>query len=493
MKSHSQRGINFKEASIFGQGSDGRRGYDLPSNGLPQADIGSLLPKDIIRDDLAGFPSLTEPEVIRHYTRMSQWNFSVDTNMYPLGSCTMKHNPRVNEAVARLAGFTNLHPLQDDEQAQGTLKLMSDLARWLCEITGLYSATLQPSAGAQGEFTGLMMIRAALEKRGAPRSKILLPDSSHGTNPASAVRCGYKPVTFKSGPDGKIDIDELDRLMDDQTAALMVTNPNTLGFFESGIVEAVKLVHDRGGFVYCDGANLNALMGKARFGDMGVDVAHINLHKTFSTPHGGGGPGAGPVCVTKELEPFLPTPVIAHENGAYRRDYDRPFSVGRMSGFHGNVGVLIRAAAYILSMGADGLTEATEAAVINANYIKARLKDHYHSPYPGRSMHELVLSDKIQNEHGVTTLDIAKALIDRGFHPPTIYFPLIAKGAIMIEPTETESRETLDDFCDAMIDIAEKAVSNPDSLRQAPENTIRNRLDETSAARNPQLRCDFCR
>jgi glycine dehydrogenase subunit 2 len=492
MKSHSQRGLNFKEDSIFGQGSDGRLGYDLPSSGLPETDIGSLLPEELIREDLAGFPSLTEPEVIRHYTRMSQWNFSVDTNMYPLGSCTMKHNPRVNEAVARFSGFTNLHPLQGDDQAQGTLKLMSDLADWLLEITGLYAATLQPAAGAQGEFTGLMMIRAALTKRGSARSKILLPDSSHGTNPASATLCGYEAVTLKSGADGKMDLAELDKLMDDQTAALMVTCPNTLGIFESGIVEASKLIHDRGGFVYCDGANLNALMGKARFGDMGVDVAHINLHKTFSTPHGGGGPGAGPVCVTKELEPFLPTPVITFQNKAYQRDYDRPQSVGRVGGFHGNVGVLIRAAAYILSMGAEGLTQATEAAVINANYIKARLKDHYHSPYPGQAMHELVLSDKIQNEHGVTTLDIAKALIDRGFHPPTIYFPLIAKGAIMIEPTETESRETLDDFCDAMIDIAEKAVSDPDSLKRAPENTVRSRLDETAAARNPQLRCDLC-
>lgn len=482
----------FSEKELFGRGSSGRGGYDLPLGGLPPVDISKLIPEGQARGELSGFPELSEPEVIRHYTRISQWNFSVDTNMYPLGSCTMKHNPRINEAVARLAGFAGLHPLQPDEDCQGTLRLIHDLGRWLCEITGLDAATLQPAAGAHGEFTGLLMIRAALEKRGDARSKVLLPDSSHGTNPASAVYSGYQAVTLKSGADGRIDLAELDRLMDNQVAALMVTNPNTLGIFESGILEVSKLVHDRGGFVYCDGANLSALLGKAKFGDMGVDVAHLNLHKTFSTPHGGGGPGAGPVCVGAELEPFLPTPVVVEKDGVYRLNHDRPESVGRIHSFHGNVGVLVRAAAYILSMGAEGLTEATEAAVINANYIRARLKDHYDVAYPGKNMHEVVLTDKLQNEYGVTTMDIAKALIDRGFHPPTIYFPLIAKGAIMIEPTETESPEDIDDFCDAMIDIAEQAKADPEALKRAPENTVRSRLDEATAARKPELRCSLC-
>jgi len=482
----------FTTDEIFGRGSAGRSGYTLPESGIDPIDPERVLPQGSIREALNGFPELSEPEVIRHYTRMSQWNFSVDTNMYPLGSCTMKHNPRIGEAVSRLRGFVGLHPLQGDEDAQGTLKLVHDLGRWLCQIVGLDSVTTQPAAGAQGEFAGLMMVRAALDKRGETRSKVLLPDSSHGTNPASSALCGYEVVTLKSGTDGRMDLAELDRRMDSQVAALMVTNPNTLGIFESGIIEAAKLVHDRGGFVYCDGANLSALLGKARFGDMGVDVAHINLHKTFATPHGGGGPGAGPVCVTKELEPFLPAPVVVEDNGVYRREWNRPDSVGRLHSFHGNIGVLVRAAAYILSMGPEGLVEATEAAVVNANYIRARLKGHYHIAYTGRCMHECVFTDKLQTKYGVTTVDIAKALIDRGFHPPTIYFPLIARGAIMIEPTESESLETLDDFIDAMIDIAQTAKTDPESIKASPKNSILDRLDETAAARNPRLRCGLC-
>ena len=341
-------------------------------------------------------------------------------------------------------------------------------------------------------MTGLLMIRAALEKRGDARRRVLLPDSSHGTNPASAALCGYETLTIKSGPDGKIDLAELDRRMDGSVAALMVTNPNTLGLFESGIMEAARIVHERGGFLYCDGANLAAVVGKARFGDLGVDVAHLNLHKTFSAPHGGGGPGAGPVCVTRELEPFLPVPVVIRRDESYALDFDRPLSVGRVHGFHGNVGVLVKAAAYILSMGPAGLVEATEAAVINANYIRARLEGYYEVAYAGRSMHELVLTDHIQNEYGVTTLDIAKGLIDRGFHPPTIYFPLIAHGAIMIEPTETESLETIDAFCGAMIEIAHAAKADPASLKAAPVTSVRRRLDEATAARKPDLRCPLC-
>lgn len=492
MKNQSQRGLLFTEDGIFGRGSKGRTGVDFGDTDIPQADPESLAESDYLRGDLKGFPELSEPEVIRHYTRLSQWNFGVDSNMYPLGSCTMKHNPRVNEVVARLKGFTSLHPLQPEADCQGVLKLIYDLGEWLCEIAGLDAATCQPAAGAHGEFTGLLMIRAALEKRGDARKKVLLPDSSHGTNPASAVFCGYQAQTLKSGPDGKIDMDELGRLMDDEVAALMVTNPNTLGIFESDIIGVAKLVHDRGGFLYCDGANLSALMGKARFGDMGIDVAHINLHKTFATPHGGGGPGAGPVCVTKELAPYLPVPVVRLENEKYTLDFDRPRTVGRIHSFMGNVGVLVRAAAYILSLGPEGIKEATEAAVVNANYIRERLTGHYHIPYPGRSLHECVFSDKIQNEQGITTLDIAKGLIDRGFHPPTIYFPLIVRGALMIEPTETEPKETIDAFCDAMTDIAEKAKTDPDSLKQAPVNAVRRRLDETFAARNPELTCSIC-
>jgi len=493
MSNQSQRGINFIEDEIFGRGTTGREGYTPPESGLPPLDPESALPAWALRGGLEGFPSLSEPEVTRHYTRMSQWNFAVDLNFYPLGSCTMKYNPRVNEAVARMGGFSTLHPMAPDSQAQGTLKVIHETQKWLCAISGMDAATLQPAAGAHGEFTGLLMIRAALTERGNPRRKVLLPDSAHGTNPASAVYCGYEAVTLPSGPDGRVDMQQLDRLMDDQTAALMLTNPNTLGIFESGVNRIAKLVHDRGGFLYCDGANLNAFLGKARFGDMGVDVAHINLHKTFSTPHGGGGPGAGPVVVKKELAPYLPLPVVEQgEDGEYRLAHDRPRSVGRVHGFHGNIGVILRAAAYILSMGPQGMTQVAETAVINANYIRARLGKSYHIPYPGRCMHELVITDKLQNEHGVTTLDIAKALIDRGFHPPTIYFPAIARGAMMIEPTETESLETLDGFCEAMIEIARLAETDPQSLKAAPVNTVRTRLDEAAAARKPQLRCSIC-
>ncbi len=492
MKSQLQQGHSFIEKDIFSQGSPGRSGIDIPTGGIPSVDPLSILGQDSVRGALEGFPELTEPEVIRHYTRLSQWNYGVDTNLYPLGSCTMKHNPRVNEAVARFPGFANLSPFAPDSSAQGSLRVMSDLAKWLCEITGLDFATLQPAAGAHGEFTGLLMIRAALKQRGNARGKVLLPDSSHGTNPASATLCGYTTQTIKSGPDGKIDLEELGGAMDETVAALMLTNPNTLGIFESQIEEISRIVHEKGGFVYCDGANLNALMGKAKFGDMGVDVCHLNLHKSFSTPHGGGGPGAGPVCVTKELAPFLPTPVVTCNDGKYSLDSDRPQSIGRIHGFTGNFGVLLRAAAYILSMGANGLKEAAEAAVINANYIKARLEKEYHLPYREPCLHEVVLSDKLQNKYDVTTLDIAKGLIDRGFHPPTIYFPLIVKGAMLIEPTETESLETLDEFCEAMIDIAKTAEKDPASLKNAPVTSPRGRLDEATAARNPQLRCTLC-
>ncbi len=489
----SQNGLVFEEETIFGRGSAGRRGIDIQMDGLPELDLAETFGIDQLRSPIEGFPEVSEPEVIRHYTRLSQWNYGVDSNLYPLGSCTMKHNPRVNEAVARMNGFTRLHPMQPTSASQGTLRMMHDLGLWLSELTGLPGCTLQPAAGAHGEFTGLLMVRAALTKRGDARKKILLPDSAHGTNPASAVYCGYQAVTLKSNAAGKIDLVELAEKMDDTVAALMVTNPNTLGVFESDIAEAAKIVHDRGGFVYCDGANMNAVMGKARFGDMGIDVCHLNLHKSFSTPHGGGGPGAGPVCVADELIPFLPTPVIVKGNEGYTLATDVPDSVGRIHGFFGNVGVLLRAAAYMLTMGPDGIREAAEAAVINANYIKARLKGHYHVPIEGHCLHECVLNDQIQQENHVSTLDIAKGLIDRGFHPPTIYFPLIVKGAMMIEPTETESKETLDAFIEAMIAIAEQAKTDPDALHAAPIMAVRRRLDEATAARNPELTCGLCR
>ncbi|HKJ04232.1 MAG TPA: aminomethyl-transferring glycine dehydrogenase subunit GcvPB, partial [Geopsychrobacteraceae bacterium] len=435
---------------------------------------------------LGGFPEVSEVDVVRHFTRLSTWNYGVDSGFYPLGSCTMKYNPKINETVARLPGLTGCHPHTPERLSQGSLKLMYDLQGALAEVSGFDHVTLQPAAGAHGELAGLLMIRAWHEAQGNSRKKVLIPDTAHGTNPATAALCGYQVVPIASGGSGVLTAETVAEYMDKDVAALMVTNPNTLGLFESDIREICDIVHAGGGMVYCDGANLNALMGIARPGDMGIDVMHFNLHKTFSTPHGGGGPGAGPVGITRKLEPFLPKPVVVKDGESYRLDSDRPLTIGRMRSFHGNFGVLVRAWAYILTMGSGGLKRVSQMAVLNANYIRARLEGSYHLPQPHRSLHEVVFSDK--NLGGdCHTIDVAKRLLDYGYHPPTIYFPLVVQGAIMIEPTETESREILDEFCDAMISIAREAKEQPELLHDAPVTTVLGRLDETAAARQPCL------
>ncbi|MDT8317040.1 MAG: aminomethyl-transferring glycine dehydrogenase subunit GcvPB [bacterium] len=476
------------EPVIFERGSQKRVGISLPDHGLENIDARAVIPEGYLRGEIKGFPELSEVDVVRHYTRLSQLNYGVDSGFYPLGSCTMKYNPKINETVARYAGFTNAHPYQPEELSQGNLELMFELQGLLAEISGLPHVTLQPAAGAHGEMTGMMMIRACHEKRGNARSKVLIPDTAHGTNPATSALCGYKVVPVKSNERGVIDPQDIERVMDEEVAAIMLTNPNTLGLFEENIIEIARIVHEKGGLIYCDGANMNALMGIAKPGKMGVDVLHLNLHKTFSTPHGGGGPGSGPVCVSAELAPYLPTPVVRKNNTTYSFDYNLPDSIGKVKGFYGNFGILVRAYAYILSMGDKGLERASRTAVIKANYIKERLKKYYDLPYDRPCMHECVLSDKTQASQGVKTLDIAKRLIDYGFHPPTIYFPLVVHGAIMIEPTETEPKRAIDEFCDAMIAIAKEAESLPDLLKEAPQNVRFRRLDEVKAAREPKLR-----
>ncbi|HLG17995.1 MAG TPA: aminomethyl-transferring glycine dehydrogenase subunit GcvPB [Blastocatellia bacterium] len=478
------------ESLLFERSRPGRVGYSLPSLDVASRSEEELVERRLLRDDdLDGMPELSEVDVIRHFTRLSTWNYGVDTGMYPLGSCTMKHNPRLNERVARIEGFANLHPLTPAAFAQGALEVIDRLEKCLTAITGLPAVTLQPAAGAQGELTGIMMIRAALIDRGNPRKRVLIPDSAHGTNPASAAICGYTVETVPSNADGVTDLDSLRRMMDEDVAALMLTNPNTLGKFEQNIEEICRLVHERGGFVYMDGANMNALVGVASPGAFGIDVMHMNLHKTFSTPHGGGGPGAGPVAVTRELEPYLPFPRVERAaDGALALDFDRPKSVGRVRAYLGNFGVLVRALCYILAHGDEGLREATETAVLNANYIAHHLKDTYDTPYPGRVMHEVVFSDKRQTPHGVRNADIAKRLIDYGFYPPTMSFPLIVQGALMVEPTESECREELDLFIAAMKSIDEEAATEPELLKHAPHTTKVGRLDEVAAARKPVLR-----
>ncbi len=476
------------EPLIFEIGSEGRSAYSLPDTDVPETDIKDILPEGMLREDISGFPEVSEADVVRHFTRLSRLNYNVDHGFYPLGSCTMKYNPRINEDVARLPGFSMIHPYQPPEISQGILKLMYELELYLAEISGMDRISLQPAAGAQGELAGMLMIRAYHTLRDDPRKKVILPDSSHGTNPASVSLCGYRAIEIKSDKRGLIDPKKLRQIMDEDVAALMLTNPNTLGLFEKDILEITGIVHDKGGIVYCDGANLNALLGIARLGDMGIDVLHFNLHKTFSTPHGGGGPGAGPIGIKDVLSDFLPVPVIKKEGDSYQLNYNVLHSIGKVKAFYGNIGVLIKAYAYIRTMGADGLRRVSEVAVINANYIRNRLQDFYDIPYNSHCMHECVLSDKIQGKHGITALDIAKSLIDYGFHPPTIYFPLIVKGAMMIEPTETETKETLDRFIEAMIDIAMRAEDDPESLRHAPSTTKVGRLDEVRAARKPNLR-----
>ncbi|CAN5673237.1 aminomethyl-transferring glycine dehydrogenase subunit GcvPB [soil metagenome] len=489
------------EGLIFERSQTGRIGYRLPKLDVESSDLDSIIPSEFLRDDdLDGVPEVSEVDVVRHFTRISTWNYSIDLGMYPLGSCTMKYNSRLNEKTARIGGFTNLHPLAPEEESQGALELMYRLQEDLAEITGLPGISLQPAAGAQGEMTGVMMIRALLEKREGQGSKerrvMLIPDSAHGTNPASAALAGFTVKTIRSNAEGLTDMDHLRELCEQGgIAGLMLTNPNTVGIFEKNIKEICELIHAAGGLVYMDGANMNALVGVARPGDMGVDVIHLNLHKTFSTPHGGGGPGCGPCCCTAELAEFLPVPRVVSEppasaggQAAYRLDYNLPNSIGRVKAFFGNFGMMIRALSYIYTHGAEGLKEATETAVLNARYVANELKDTYHMPYESDCMHEAIFSHKHQTRTGVHTLDIAKRLIDYGFHPPTIYFPLVVEGAMLIEPTESVGRADLDAFVDAMKDIDAEARDNAQLVIDAPHSTRIGRLDEATAARKPVLR-----
>ncbi|WP_298829301.1 aminomethyl-transferring glycine dehydrogenase subunit GcvPB [uncultured Planococcus sp.] len=477
------------QALIFELTKEGRVGYSLPTLDVPEVDLSELLPADLIRTEAAELPEVSELDIMRHYTALSNRNHGVDSGFYPLGSCTMKYNPKINETVARFPGFANIHPLQDEKTVQGALALMFDLQEHLKEITGMDEVTLQPAAGAHGEWTGLMMIRAYHEARGdLKRTKVIVPDSAHGTNPASATVAGFETVTVKSSDQGLVDLEDLKRVVGDDTAALMLTNPNTLGLFEEQILEMAAIIHGVGGKLYYDGANLNAVMSKARPGDMGFDVVHLNLHKTFTGPHGGGGPGSGPVGVKNDLLPYLPKPVLVKKDDAYTFDYDRPDSIGRVKPFYGNFGINVRAYTYIRSMGPDGLKAVTEYAVLNANYMMRRLQPHFDLPYDRHCKHEFVLSGRRQKKLGVRTLDMAKRLLDFGYHPPTIYFPLNVEEGMMIEPTETESKETLDAFIDAMIQISKEVEENPEIVQNAPHTTVINRLDETKAARKPVLR-----
>jgi glycine dehydrogenase subunit 2 len=517
------------EALLFEKSSPGKRAYKLPPLDVPAVDAAAIL-GSALRYDAAKLPELSEIEIIRHFTRLSTWNYAIDLGMYPLGSCTMKYNPRVNEFVSRIEGLAEAHPYRPESLSQGILEIIDLLQRCLTEITGMDAITLQPAAGAHGEFTGILLVRAWHESQGNARKRILIPDSAHGTNPATAAICGYQVENIKSNAQGGIDLEALARQVNDETAALMLTNPSTLGVFESEIHRIADILHAKGALLYMDGANMNALVGKVRPGDFGVDVMHLNLHKTFSTPHGGGGPGSGPVACKAFLEPFLPAPVLvrakeqspeqpaeweefdadraeieagpifraprpqntldANENGTQclRWEYNRPHSVGRVRAFYGNTGMFIRALAYILANGPDGLRQTTEDAVLNANYIRKKLEDLYELPYKTSSMHEVVFSDKRQQAYGVKTGDIAKRLIDYGFHPYTVSFPLIVPGALMIEPTESESLEELDLFVEAMRSIAQEVEETPDLVKTAPHSTRVSRLDEVRAARNPILR-----
>lgn len=477
---------------IFELSREGHNASRLPASDIDMLNPEDFLGQDMARETAANLPTVTEIEVVRHFTNLSHKNYGVDSGFYPLGSCTMKYNPKLNETAARLPGIADIHPHMPTKYTQGALKLMNELSEMLCEVAGLDAFTLQPAAGAHGELAGLMIIKAYHQKRGdLKRTKIIVPDSAHGTNPSSAAVAGFDIIEIKSHPDGSVNLEALKAALGDDTAGLMLTNPSTLGLFEKNIKEVADLVHEAGGLLYYDGANLNAIMGITRPGDMGFDVMHINLHKTFSTPHGGGGPGGGPVGVKAHLTSFLPVPVVEKVDGEFILNYDKPDSIGRMKGFNGNFLVLVRAYAYILTMGGNGLKEASEVAVLNANYIKERLKDHYLMLFDANCMHEMVFAGLKDKSNLVPTLDVAKRLLDFGYHPPTIYFPLIVDNAIMIEPTETESLETIDAFCDVMIQIAEEAKTDPMLLRNAPYNTIVRRVDEVLAAKTPILKFDF--
>jgi glycine dehydrogenase subunit 2 len=468
--------------------SPGRRGHVLPVLDVPGEGLRNLIPRGYLRREMTGLPEVSEVDVVRHFTNVSRMNYHIDKGMYPLGSCTMKYNPKVNEEICRLPGFAYLHPYQPEETVQGALQLMWELENYLCEISGMDELSLQPAAGAHSELVGMLMIRAHHEKRGNPRSKVLIPDSAHGTNPASSAATGYASVEVKSNSKGLVDLDLLTSAMDDEVAALMLTNPNTLGLFETDVEDIVEIVHGKGGLVYLDGANLNALMGIFRPGDAGIDVVHFNLHKTFSTPHGGGGPGGGGVGVLSHLGQFLPVPRVVKAGDLFRLDYNKPDSIGNVQAFYGNFGVMVRAWTYLRMLGASGLRRVAENAVINANYTMRALQNDYDLPYGQHCMHEFVVSGDRQVKHGVRTRDIAKRLLDYGLHAPTVYFPLIVHEALMIEPTETESRESLDRFIEVMISIAKEAESNPRVVKESPSSTPVGRLDEARAARSLDVR-----
>ncbi len=480
--------ITQNEFLLFEQSSPGKKGYQLPELDVPAVDPSAALGAANVRAEIAGFPEVSEVEIIRHFTRLSTWNYAIDLGLYPLGSCTMKYNPRVNELVARLDGLAWAHPYQPEPLAQGAMEIMAHLEAALAEITGMDAVTLQPAAGAHGELTGILLIRALLEKRGNPRKKVLIPDSAHGTNPATAAIAGYAVENIRSNQRGTVDLAQLERIVDQDVAALMVTNPNTLGVFEENIKSIAEVLHKKGALLYMDGANMNALVGIAQPGAFGVDVMHLNLHKTFSTPHGGGGPGGGPVAVKKVFEPFLPLPRLKRVRSKWTFDYKRPRSIGRVRAFYGNFGVIVRALAYILAHGGNGLRNATVDAVLNANYLRHKLEPYYDLPFQAPNMHEVVFSDDRQAKYGVRTGDIAKRLIDYGFHPYTVSFPLIVRGALMIEPTETEAKRELDLFAEAMAAIAHEAETDPELVRSAPHSTRTNRVDEVTAARRPVLK-----
>lgn len=475
-------------ALIFELSQPGRRGTAVPEADIPTRPLDELLPASALRKTPPALPEVPEHDVVRHFTEISLKNHHVDRGFYPLGSCTMKYNPKVNEMTSRLPGLVDLHPFQPVSAVQGALRLMWELGEMLKEVSGMEAISLQPAAGAQGEFVGALLFRAYHTAKGDPRKKIIIPDSAHGTNPATVIMAGYEVVTLESNAEGRMDPAALEAALGDDVAGLMLTNPNTLGKFESEIETIAKLVHDAGGLLYMDGANLNALMGITRPGDLGYDIVHINLHKTFSTPHGGGGPGAGPVAVKEHLAPFLPLPILMqNEDGSYALDWERPTSIGKVHGFWGNFGVLVRAYTYMRMLGARGIAETAKAAVLNNAYVSARLGDTYELPY-GRGLHESVFSGAFLKEHGIRTLDVAKRLLDFGIHAPTVYFPLIVAEAIMCEPTETETKQELDRFCDAMLQIAEEAAKDPEFVQGAPYTTPVRRLDEARANRQPDVR-----
>ena len=479
------RGLVMEEPVLFEQDQPGRTGVDLVEPEGLDCRLGGLERKGPI-----GLPGLSEPQIVRHFTRLSQKNYAIDSGLYPLGSCTMKHNPRLNEKVVRLEGFAHAHPLQPASTVQGCLEVIATLAHWLTTLSGMPGVAMSPAAGAHGELAGLMTIRAALEDRGDARKRVLVPESAHGTNPATAAHCGYEVDAIPADDRGRLDLDAFKQALDDDVAALMLTNPNTCGLFENDIIEVSRLLHDAGGLFYCDGANFNAIVGRVRPGDLGVDAMHINLHKTFSTPHGGGGPGSGPVVLSEALLPYAPLPFVVADGDDYRlvEHNEDGKSFGRLRAFHGQMGMFVRALSYMMSHGSDGLRQVAEDAVLNANYVMKRLEGAYHAAFPGPCMHECLFDDQSLKDTDVTTLDVAKAMIDEGFHPMTMYFPLVVHGAMLIEPTETESKQSLDQFCDTMLGLMRRAKDgDAEWFHAAPHLAPWRRLDETAAARHPVL------